>query len=177
MNIESRLTLDGLRGPGDAIFFFRAEDEWGEFSNFSEHSLTLPVPFMDDGPGRPTLGTYPTGEHRFQAMKARTMKDHIAVVNTATPLLSKQAGRSIDLRDGWGNSYGDLCYLVMLETVMAKARANESVMAALDQTGRRWLYEDSPTDDIWGVRHRNDYRGKNLLGLAWMEARAFLLGR
>lgn len=37
------------------------------------------------------------------------------------------------------------------------------------------IWEDSPTDDIWGIRHGPNYLGKNLLGKAWMNARGILL--
>lgn len=38
----------------------------------------------------------------------------------------------------------------------------------------RRIYEDSPTDDIWGWRFQQSYTGKNLLGRCWMDVREVL---
>jgi predicted NAD-dependent protein-ADP-ribosyltransferase YbiA (DUF1768 family) len=59
----------------------------------------------------------------------------------------------------------------MLEVTTAKARQHADIGKALEVTFDRPIYEDSPVDDIWGVRYRNNYQGKNLLGRCWMETR------
>ena len=168
MNREQRL-LEDEAGP-NPILFYKQDDEWGCFSNFSLHRIATINPFNG------LVEWYRTGEHRFQAMKATSLKDHHHVMGAPTAFQAKERGgpRGIVLRDGWGSSYGDLCYYVMFETVLAKAIQNHDVWETLMDSGDRYIYEDSPVDDIWGWRYRNDYRGKNLLGRCWMEVREVL---
>lgn len=111
-------------------------------------------------------------------MKAKDAEAHEYVRHASTPFKSKQRGREIELRDGWGESYGDLCYLVMLETVLGKFSQHSELRSKLVKHTNEGLvlYEDSPTDDIWGWRYREDYRGKNLLGRALMSAGNLLAG-
>lgn len=169
MNQEQRLAEDGAEHP---VLFYRPQDAWGYFSNFSPHRVAMINPFNG------LMENYRSGEHRFQAMKARTLEDHHYVMAASSAYRSKERGgpRGILLRDGWGSSYGDLCYYVMFETVLAKAIQNKDVFNGLMSTEDRHIYEDSPVDDIWGWRYRNDYRGKNLLGRCWMEVREVLRG-
>lgn len=170
LTLEERIKADGYEGAEPVMFF------GGPFSNFSAHGVVLPNPWT----GR--MVRYPTGEHRFQAMKATTKSHHDFVLAKGHPSKAKEAGRSINLRDGWGSDYGDLCWYVMVETVVAKAMQHADVMRALTETMGRPIYEDSPTDAIWGVRTApetgtgpGDFRGKNLLGRAWMRARTVLV--
>jgi ribA/ribD-fused uncharacterized protein len=154
----------------EPVLFYHATGRYGAFSNFSGHTVELQVP------SQKRRRVYATGEHRFQAMKAITVKDHTWVAKAISAFDAKKRGgpRGIELRDGWGNDYGDLCWYVMLELVIAKAQQHPEVLRLLRRTGDRPIYEDSPTDDIWGWRYREDYRGKNLLGRCWMTARDLL---
>jgi ribA/ribD-fused uncharacterized protein len=170
MNKQARLELDGAEDP---ILFYNAEDEWGVFSNFSEHGIWLPHPFTGE------TVWYRTGEHRFQAMKATTEEGHEHVRLQPNAYKAKRAGGpkgSIMLREGWVSDYGNLPWYVMFETVLAKYVQVVDAQEALSLTGSRHIYEDSTTDDIWGWRFRNDYRGKNLLGRCWMQVRDLMLG-
>jgi ribA/ribD-fused uncharacterized protein len=94
------------------------------------------------------------------------------------PMQSKHRGGpgGINIRPDWGDSYHDLCYYVMFEVVLAKTLQNGEMQDALVDTEDRPIYEDSPTDDIWGWRHGDDHRGKNLLGQCLMEVRSLLYG-
>lgn len=161
MDRAERMEKDGL--TKEPIEFYGKNCEYNFFSNFSPHHLTLPHPFHPD-----EAIQYMTGEHRFQAMKASNEEDHDWIAAAVTPGDSKTRGRAIELREGWDTG---LSYYVMVETVMAKALAHEHILKALLGTNRRAIWEDSPTDDIWGIRYRNDYRGQNLLGKAWMQVR------
>ncbi len=165
MTKEERLKRDGWDGQTDPILFYGHKNPFGVFSNFSRHSVRLPHPFYFE------LVTYPTSEHRYQAMKAVTPEEHDYVWDAESPGQSKDRGQEIHLREDWGNSRGDICWYVMLEVCIAKAFQNREVERALDATGDALMYEDSPTDDIWGWRYSCDYRGKNLLGLTWMQVR------
>lgn len=162
---EERLQLDEAEDP---VLFYSAGDLWGQFSNFSFHAVTLPHPFTHEP------FTYATGEHRFQAMKGTNRQDHDYVAKAESPSATKGRGREILLREDWGNTEGAICWYVMLETVLAKALQHWDVRDTLFATGDRHIYEDSPSDDIWGWRYRYSYSGKNLLGRAWMHARTML---
>lgn len=167
MNRDQRLAADGF-ALIEPVLFYRPDDEHGWGSNFSRHAVELVHPFTRE------RTFYRTGEHRFQAMKAITPDEHQFVMDAPGPGQAKMRGRQIRLRDGWGDSYADLCWYVMLEVVLAKAMQHRGVRLALTQTRGRPIYEDSPTDDIWGWRYQQSYTGKNLLGLSWMVARQTL---
>lgn len=164
MDRETRLQADEAEDP---ILFYSPQHDYGWMSSFDHLPIVLPNPFTQ----APQL--YKTREHRFQAMKGTTMAAHMKVVRKNSPGEAKHAGSAgqMTLREGWGQSYGDLCWYVMLEGVMATVMQHEQVAEDLAATGARHIYEDSPTDDIWGWRYREDYRGQNLLGKCWMDAR------
>lgn len=167
MTKEERLAADGAINP---IIFFGREPDWGFLSNFTYGPIFLPHPF------RHQVVMYPTVEHRFQAMKATTDADHDAVMLNETPGDAKAAGRGIQLRPDWGETHGSVCWLVMVEALLARTIQHEAVGKALLASGDRWIYEDSPTDNIWGWRRDEDYSGTNLLGLAWMHVRSIHRG-
>lgn len=167
MNRQERIERDGL--AEDPIEFYGKNCEYNFFSNFSPHGLLLSHPFAQPGE---IANFYATGEHRFQAMKACNESDHDYVNEASTPFYAKERGREIELRDGWESPHNlPLCYYVMVEVVRAKAFANPHILKALLETGHRAIWEDSPVDDRWGIRYRGDYRGRNMLGKAWMQVR------
>lgn len=170
MNKQQRLEHDGALDP---ILFYHQGHDWGVFSNFSHHPVVLPHPWT----GVPTF--HLTSEHRYQAMKATCHEDYDYVLAAENATESKARGgrfTGIPLRSDWGDKYHDLCYYVMFEVVFAKAIQVPEMADALVDSQDRSLYEDSPTDDIWGWRNRNDYRGRNLLGQALMEVRSLIYG-
>jgi ribA/ribD-fused uncharacterized protein len=175
MKREERLQKDGLLGDdgiGNYIAFYNQEDAWGVFSNFSEHGIWLPHPHLFTN----EIVWYRTGEHRFQAMKATNEKDHEYIRLQPNSYKAKKAGREIELRPGWGNDYGDLCWYAMAELIMGKALQVPPAAEALVACSGLHIYEDAPRDDIWGWRKLNSYHGKNLLGRAWMQTRDILFG-
>lgn len=160
---EERLIKDDA--GDDPVLFYGARNEHGKASNFALYGLWLPSPFD------PAPVWHQTGEHRYQAMKATNEIDYEYARRAPGPGPAKERGREIALREGWGDKYGDLCYYVMLETVIAKVRQNKEVAAWLKSTGDRYIYEDAPNDDIWGWRRRDSYTGRNLLGRCLMATR------
>src|SRR5690242_13489439 len=133
MNAEERLYLDGAEDP---ILFYKSSNPYGCFSNFSRHDVTLPNPWT----GLPL--SYPTGEHRYQAMKADNETDHDYVLFNDDPGGAQRRGRQVSLRKGWGERQGDLCWFVMTEVVTAKALQHLRVAEELIATGDSWIYED-----------------------------------
>lgn len=169
MNKRERLVADGNQGI-KPILFYKPQDEWGEFSQFSRHNIWLINPWIGK------LECYATGEHRFQALKGKTEKAHNYIRDAIAPSAAKSRGGpgKTDLREDWGNSIGCVCWYAMLEVCIAKTMQHEDVADSLSQTEDSPIYEDSEVDDIWGWRYRNDYRGKNLLGQCWMHTRHIL---
>lgn len=165
MTREERLARDGCVNP---VLFYHPRNQWGVFSNFSEHPVDMIHPWSQ----KPTR--YATSEHRYQAMKATCREDHDHVASADGPMQSKERGgrNGIRLREDWGADKDGACYAVMVEVVEAKVAQHDEMRAMLLRTGARHIYEDSATDDIWGWRCREDYRGRNLLGEALMEVRA-----
>lgn len=164
------MKADGTTDP--VLFYGHKNGPYAVFSNFSQHQVWLPHPYRGG-----QLVPYFTTEHRFQAMKAPNESAHDAIRNMPSAYGAKEAGgpRSkvpgMVLREGWGSDYGDLCWYVMFEAVLAKACQHQEMYAALMETGSRHIYEDSPKDDIWGWRFEGDHRGKNLLGRVLMDVR------
>src|SRR5438045_849327 len=78
-------------GDGDAeeraIAAFRGE--YAFLSNFFESPIEV------DGI------VYPTGEHAFQAMKARETTERYQVQQAPTPAAAKARGRKVTLREDW----------------------------------------------------------------------------
>lgn len=162
MNRAERLESDGAVDP---VLFFGARNPNGIFSNFYPTAIVLPNPWTF----QPVW--YRTREHRYQAMKATTKAEHDYVAKSATAYQSKQRGREVTLRDGWGSTQDGICWFVMCECLVASVYQDTPTLDALTGTGLRHMYEDSPTDDIWGWRFEQSYTGKNLLGKAWMHTR------
>jgi len=118
-----------------------------------------------------------TGEHAFQAAKARTAADQARILRARDALAAKRAGRAAPLPADWDRRRTH----VMLAVVRAKFAAGP-LRELLLSTGEHLLAEDSPYDPVWGCRdRRGGYRGQNLLGRALMrvrdEHRHDLLGR
>ena len=166
MTREERLAKEGIRG--EPVLFYSSRDQNGIGSNFSRHGMVLSHPYL------PTTAWYATGEHRYQAMKAIDADAHEKIRMATGPGEAKRFGGQTILRPGWGSSYGDLCYYVMLEVILAKVQQNREAAVWLAKTEDRFIAENSPTDDIWGWRFGGDYRGRNLLGRCWMDVREFL---
>ena len=133
----------------------------GEFaflSNFYEH------PISD---GRMTM---PTMEHYFQAMKADSMYDYIAIATAKTPGQAKRAGRRAVLRHDWE----DVKEQVMEDGLRLKF-ADPELKQKLIATHPHELVEGTTWhDNEWGNcscdRCRN-IPGKNKLGKILMKLR------
>lgn len=174
MNKSERLIADGFSAKTKPILFYRPDDDYGGFSQFSQHEIYLVDPWTG------LLRRYKTGEHRFQAMKAKNKFDHDFVCKANTPSIAKFRGSAkggMDLREDWGNTHNSICWYVMLEVCIAKATRHIDIWENLRSTNCDPIYEDSETDDIWGWRFRSNYSGKNLLGRCWMETRQILFAQ
>ncbi|HEY1188618.1 MAG TPA: NADAR family protein [Gemmata sp.] len=141
--------------PPPTIEFYSTTGEYGCFSNFSRHAVTLK--------GK----RWPTSEHYFQAMKFEGT-EHAEEVRTAErPMEAASMGRDRKrpLRRDW-ESVKDQ---IMLEAVRAKFTQHGDLKAILLGTGDAKLVEHTENDSYWG--DGGDGSGKNRLGQILMKVR------
>lgn len=116
----------------------------------------------------------PTVEHYFQAAKADSMYDYIAIATAATPGQAKRAGRKVVLRHDWE----DVKMNVMREALRKKF-SDPELKAKLLATGDQHLEEGNTWhDNFWGVCHCDrcqDVMAHNHLGKLLMELRTELM--
>ncbi|MEQ1699140.1 MAG: NADAR family protein [Ilumatobacteraceae bacterium] len=127
---------------------------------------------------------YPTAEHFMMAGKARLFGDDERlqlILAAATPGEAKRHGREVAdfVADEWDRA----CVGIVRTGSIAKFGSTPELRAYLVGTGHRVLVEASPRDRIWGigvgrehasVEQPSQWRGRNLLGFALMQARAAL---
>ncbi|MCU0785296.1 MAG: NADAR family protein [Verrucomicrobia bacterium] len=140
------------------IRFYRQNDPYGEFSNFSAHPVTLK--------GK----VWPTSEHYFQAQKFAGTEHEEAVRNAKTPSMAAKLGRSrsLPLRADWESVKED----VMREALRAKFDQHPKLKTLLLSTEDAELIEHTRNDRYWA--DGGDGTGKNRLGILLMELRAQL---
>ncbi len=128
---------------------------------------------------------YATAEHFMMASKAKLFADdaaHAEVLRAKSPAEAKAAGRAVRNYDDakWERVRFD----AVVTGNVAKFGQHQDLRAFLVATGRRVLVEAAPRDTIWGIgmgaanpdaQDPKNWRGKNLLGFALMEARARLV--
>jgi N-glycosidase YbiA len=136
------------------IFFYRTNEPFGSFSNFSDHPVLLD-------------GTYwKTVEHYFQASKF--LNDHCMKIQMSeSPMGAALLGRSRDfpIRSDW-ESVKDS---IMRKAVFKKIEMYHDVKSLLLSTEDAILVERTENDNYWG--DGGDGKGLNKLGLILMEAR------
>lgn len=149
---------------------FRGANRYGFLSNFHVGE-PLYVPGLDVLPAK--ARGFQTGEHAFQAAKAKSRKEFIRIGTASSPGESKRLGRSTALRDDWEA----VKYDVMRAVINAKFSHDREEGDLLMATGSAMLVEGTFWNDrIWGVdlRHK-DWPGRNWLGTMLMARRAELL--
>lgn len=122
--------------------------------------------------------TFATGEHLFQALKAKTQKAFEMVRTADGPDHAKSLGRSIPLRDDWEAAKYD----VMALTLRAKFTLGRPEGPWLLATGDALLVEGTYWGDrVWGIdlkpfpaRADPTAYGRNWLGTLLMARRAEL---
>lgn len=142
------------------IRFYRRDDAYGCFSNFSYHPVTL------------NGKVWPTSEHYFQAQKFVGTPHEEEVRNASGPGEAARMGRqrSRPLRRDWEQVKDD----IMREVVLAKFTQHEDIRQVLLDTGDAELVEHTVNDSYWA--DGGDGTGKNMLGKILMEVRERLRG-
>ncbi|MDB6066944.1 MAG: hypothetical protein JWR26_3152 [Pedosphaera sp.] len=137
------------------IIFYRLNEPYGEFSNFSAHPIELE--------GR----VWPTTEHFFQAQKFVDTEHEEAIRQAKSPMIAARMGRSRErpLRPDWETVKDD----IMRAALEAKFGQHSSLRSLLLHTGNAELIEHTKNDNYWG--DGGDGSGKNRLGQLLMELR------
>jgi ribA/ribD-fused uncharacterized protein len=139
------------------IFFYKADQPYGCFSNFSPHSVQL-------------LGwSWSTAEHYYQAQKFfGSDRDLFERIHAApSPESAAKLGRSHP--DAYRPDWHQAKLAVMLDVVRDKFQRHSEIQQILIATGDRILIEDSPVDYFWGCGA--DRSGANHLGQILMRVR------
>jgi ribA/ribD-fused uncharacterized protein len=114
---------------------------------------------------------YPTSEHLYQAMKARSDGEREWVRTAPTPSAAKMRGRTLLTAPGWAERRVG----AMREVLREKFGQHPDLAAALAATGDAELVEGNEWGDrFWGKSP--DGEGDNWLGKLLMELRASLFG-
>lgn len=115
-------------------------------------------------------GVYPTGEHLFQAFKARDLATHDNIRWAKTPGQAKTLGRQIELRPDWENIKYDAMRVTLWYKFAPKSKLAEMLLATDDAMlleGNTW------NDTVWGAS-KTTLVGRNWLGHLLMARRAEL---
>lgn len=141
-----------------AIYFYRINDEYGCFSNFSKHGFKLEGKY------------WITSEHYFQAKKFIGTEYEEQVRMASTPMEAANIGRnrSKPLRKDWEEVKDD----IMRRAVLEKFKTNNDVKKILLSTGDEEIIEKTTKDYYWGCGENGT--GKNMLGKILMETRDIL---
>ncbi len=137
------------------INFYRVNDKFGCFSNFSAHPIFL------DGT------TWPTSEHYFQAQKFKDYEIQRKIQSASSPMIAAELGRNrnFELRHDWEDIKND----IMRKAVNAKVMQHSDVRETLLSTGTAIIYEHTKNDNYWA--DGGDKSGQNMLGIILMEIR------
>ena len=157
--LEHFLPLETESNDSFPIFFYHSDQPWGEFSNFSRHSV-----FIDEV-------IWPTTEHYYQAQKFHCVQHQEKIRCALTPTLAKSI--AYELQDQFGKTdWGNIRNAVMLKALRAKFGQHPNLASKLLSSNDRLLVEHTTTDEYWG--DPGDGSGKNKLGQLLMQLRSEL---
>jgi len=140
------------------IYFYKVDDPYGCFSNFSPHWVKLQEQ------------VWSTAEHYYQAQKfVGTQYEFLysAIQQAKSPEAAAALGRDPvhQVRLDWQQ----VKLQVMREAVLTKFLTHPDVQAILLSTEDEFIVEDSPKDDYWGCGANGT--GQNQLGKILMSVR------
>lgn len=138
IDVPSQSQRDFIQKFFEPLYFYRAytHGHTAGFSNFTAHPVKL------EG-----IGTFPTSEAAFQALKNPYDKDYVnKQLEAKSPLVSKSLGRKIDLIPNWKSKCDDLMYYVLT----CKFQQHFEFREALMNTGLRPIIQNTITDLYWG---------------------------
>ena len=138
-----------------AIYFYKTNDEYGCFSNFSKHGFELDGKY------------WMTSEHYFQAQKFINTEYEEQVRISSSPMKAANIGRdrSKPLRKDWEEVKDD----IMRRAVLEKFKANDDAKKILLSTGDEEIIEKTTKDYYWSCGE--DGTGENMLGKILTQTR------
>lgn len=140
------------------IYFYRVDEPYGCFSNFSPHPIYLE-------------GWYwRTVEHYYQAQKfVGTAQEFLIPVirNVDTPMAAAEIGR--DRNHRCRADWEQVKLKIMWQGVLTKFLTHSDIQLILLGTGSQLIVENSPRDYYWGCGR--DRTGQNQLGKTLMKVR------
>jgi N-glycosidase YbiA len=159
--VDEKSAIDDLkddRSQSIKIYFYKINNPYGCFSNFSPHSIEL------------AGANWATVEHYYQAQKflGTKLEDLMVQIQAApTPEIAAQIGRKPEHQphSDWDRRKP----AVMYRAVLQKFRTHLSIQQILIETGSAEIIEDSPVDYFWGCGREGT--GTNHLGRILMEVR------
>jgi ribA/ribD-fused uncharacterized protein len=131
------------------LYFYRAymSGYMGGFSNFTNHKVKY------------NGLVFPTSEAAIQAYKNPLDKHYLDLqVKATSPIISKNLGRKVKIRDDWL----EICVDIMYDILLNKFKQNKYLIPILTNTGLRPIVQHTRSDGFWGDGLRGD--GKNKLG-------------
>lgn len=169
MNITKQFMAKRQRTEQDKIFFWRPYQVHGYLSNWSTHGV-------DEGPHH-----FQTVEHYLMFHKAMAMGDTSQagrILQAKSPNEAKKMGRAVVgfKEELWEAVRED----IMLRGLRLKVEQHPDLRKELLLTKGKTLAEASPKDMLWGIglsakdpraQDEPQWRGRNLLGKAWMRVR------
>jgi ribA/ribD-fused uncharacterized protein len=141
-----------------AILFYKAEDHYGCFSNFSPHPIYIQGDY------------WPTVEHYYQAQKFQGTDLNFLMTQiweAPTPKAATVIGRHPNHRPR--EDWEEIKLLVMAKAVWQKFITHGELTQILLATENEELIENSPKDYYWGCGADNT--GRNELGKLLMVIR------
>ena len=141
-----------------AIYFYKTNDKYGCFSNFSKHGFEIEGKY------------WMTSEHFFQAQKFVGTEFEEQIRLSTSPMEAANMGRdrSIPLRRDWEEVKDD----IMRRAVFEKFKNNIEAKKTLFSTVNEEIIEKTTSDFYWGCGE--DGTGINMLGKILMETREIL---
>lgn len=138
----------------EMIKFYRVNEPYGCFSNFSKHPIFVET-------------TWPTSEHFFQAQKFLDQELRMKILLNPSPMEAARMGRNreIPIRADWEAVKDD----IMRTAIRAKVAQHADVRETLLSTGDATIVEHTSNDRYWA--DGGDGSGKNMLGKILMEVR------
>lgn len=137
--------------------------EFTGYYKFLSNFCNSPIQYKDK--------IYPTAEHLYQALKTKdeSIRDNIRTART--PIIAKNMGRCVKLRDDWEEIKDKLMYMV----VRLKFIQNGLINSLLCNTGDTRLIEGNYWhDNYWGnctCLKCNKIQSNNQLGKTLMKVR------
>jgi len=114
--------------------------------------------------------TFATSEHAYQWRKYGKSAPEIAAKILAATSPNAVKNISDAYKAEVAKDFDKLA--VMEEILKAKLAQHDKVRRVLAETGTKTIYENSPTDNYWGIGEGD---GQNMLGELWMKLRTKML--